>query len=162
MRSLVCYSCERCHNRYVCGNGDPDTRARGRGHHQAAATRHFSTADPVFRCFEVLILQLGLQIETLTKEQLYDYGQNFIRTQLATVQGAAIPLPYGGKNRAIMVAIDPDALYAKHLSATDISNAMNIQAPVLPAGQPKSAIASMWCCSTAARPLWRGSIKCPS
>jgi multidrug efflux pump subunit AcrB len=90
-----------------------------------------------FDASSVPIIQLGLQSDTLTEEQLYDYGQNFIRTQLATVQGAAIPLPYGGKNRAIMVDIDPDALYAKHLSATDISNAMNIQAPVLPAGTAK-------------------------
>ena len=58
--------------------------------------------------------------------QLYDYGQNFIRTQLATVQGAAIPLPYGGKVRAIMVDIDPNARYAKHLSATDVSNGMRV------------------------------------
>jgi multidrug efflux pump subunit AcrB len=85
----------------------------------------------------VPIIQLGLQSDTLTEEQLYDYGSNFVRTQLATVQGAAMPLPYGGKNRAIMVDIDPAALYAKHLSATDVSNAMNIQAPVLPAGTAK-------------------------
>ena len=61
----------------------------------------------------VPILQLGLHSNTLSEQQLYDYGQNFIRTQLATVQGASIPLPYGGKKRAIMVDIDPDALYAK-------------------------------------------------
>jgi multidrug efflux pump subunit AcrB len=90
-----------------------------------------------FDASSVPIIQLGLQSDTLTEEQLYDYGANFIRTQLATVQGAAVPLPYGGKNRAIMVDIDPNALYAKHLSATDVSNAMNIQAPVLPAGTAK-------------------------
>ncbi|MBV9507326.1 MAG: efflux RND transporter permease subunit, partial [Acidobacteriia bacterium] len=82
----------------------------------------------------VPILQLSIQSPTLTEAQLYDYGQNFIRTQLATVQGASVPLPYGGKARAIMVDIDPKALYANHLSATDVSNAMNIQAPVIPAG----------------------------
>ncbi len=48
-------------------------------------------------------------------------AQNFIRTQLATVQGASIPLPYGGKRAQVMVDIDPDALYAKELSATDVS-----------------------------------------
>jgi multidrug efflux pump subunit AcrB len=90
-----------------------------------------------FDASSVPILQLGLQSDSLTEEQLFDYGQNFIRTQLATVQGAAIPLPYGGKSRAIMVDIDPNALYAKHLSATDVSNAMNIQSPVLPAGTAK-------------------------
>ena len=56
---------------------------------------------------------LALQSDTLSEQQLYDYGQNFIRTQLATVQGASMPLPYGGKSRAIMVDIDPDAMYAK-------------------------------------------------
>ncbi len=90
-----------------------------------------------FDASSVPILQLGLQSDTLTEAQIYDYGQNFIRTQLATVQGAAIPLPYGGKSRSIMVDIDPNALYAKHLSATDISNAMNVQAPVIPAGTVK-------------------------
>jgi len=90
-----------------------------------------------FDASSVPILQLGLQSNTLSEAQLYDYGQNFIRTQLATVQGAAIPLPYGGKVRAIMVDIDPNALYAKHLSATDVSNAMNAQAPVIPAGTAK-------------------------
>ncbi|HEY2012802.1 MAG TPA: efflux RND transporter permease subunit [Bryobacteraceae bacterium] len=90
-----------------------------------------------FDAASVPILQLGLQSDSLSEQQLYDYGQNFIRTQLATVQGASVPLPYGGKSPAIMVDIDPNALYAKHLSATDISTAMNVQSPVLPAGTAK-------------------------
>ena len=90
-----------------------------------------------FDASSVPIIQLGLESDTLTEAQIYDFGQNFIRTQLATVQGAAVPLPYGGKVRAIMVDIDPNALFAKHLSATDISNAMNVQAPVIPAGTAK-------------------------
>jgi multidrug efflux pump subunit AcrB len=90
-----------------------------------------------FDASSVPILQLGLQSDTLTEEQLYDYGQNFIRTRLATVQGASVPLPYGGKARAIMVDIDPNAMYAKHLSATDVSTAVNLQAPVIPAGTAK-------------------------
>ena len=53
----------------------------------------------------------------------FDLAQNFIRTPLATVQGASIPRPYGGKQRQIMVDLDPEALYAKQLSATDVSNA---------------------------------------
>ncbi len=85
----------------------------------------------------VPILQLGLSSKTLSEQQLYDLGQNFIRTQLATVQGAAIPLPYGGKPRQIMVDLDPDALYAKQLSATDVSNALNLQNLILPAGTAK-------------------------
>jgi len=97
----------------------------------------FSPLIVAFDASSVPILQLGLQSDSLSEQQLYDYGQNFIRTQLATVQGASIPLPYGGKSPAIMVDIDPNALYAKHLSATDISNAMNLQSPVLPAGTAK-------------------------
>jgi len=62
----------------------------------------------------VPILQLGLSSDTLPEQQLYDLGNSFIRTQLATVQGAAVPLPFGGKIRQIMVDIDPRALQAKH------------------------------------------------
>jgi CzcA family heavy metal efflux pump len=85
----------------------------------------------------VPILQLSLSGEGMTESQLYDLGTNFIRTQLATVEGASIPLPYGGKQRQIMVDIDPNLLYAKHLSATDVSNAMNAQNLILPAGTAK-------------------------
>jgi CzcA family heavy metal efflux pump len=82
----------------------------------------------------VPILQLGLTGEGLTEQDLYDLGLNFIRTRLATVQGASLPLPWGGKSRQIMVDIDPNALYAKHLSAADISAALNSQNIILPAG----------------------------
>jgi multidrug efflux pump subunit AcrB len=85
----------------------------------------------------VPILQLGLSSDTLTEQDLYDLGQNFIRTKLATVEGAAIPLPYGGKTPQVMVDLDPDALYAKQLSATDVSNALNLQNLILPAGTAK-------------------------
>src|SRR6201994_4193092 len=82
----------------------------------------------------VPILQLGLSGEGLTEQDLYDLGLNFIRTRLATVQGASVPLPYGGKTRQIMVDINPDALYSKHLSASDISTALGNQNLILPAG----------------------------
>src|SRR6195256_5852801 len=85
----------------------------------------------------VPILQLGLNSETLTEQQLYDYGQNFIRTRLATIPGIVVPLPYGGKIRTVMVDLDPDALYGKGLSATDISNALNLQNLILPTGTVK-------------------------
>ena len=85
----------------------------------------------------VPILQLSIASDTLSEAQLYDYGQNFIRTQLATVQGASVPLPYGGKSRAIMVDLDPNALFAKRLSATDVSTAINLQSLILPAGTAK-------------------------
>ena len=85
----------------------------------------------------VPILQMGLSSKTLSEQEIYDLGRNFIRTQLATVQGAAVPFPYGGKSRQIMVDLDPDALYAKGLSATDISNAVSLQNLLLPAGTAK-------------------------
>ena len=85
----------------------------------------------------VPIIQLGLSSNTLTEQQLYDYGQNFIRTRLATVPGISVPLPYGGKVREVMIDLDPDALYGKGLSATDISNALNLQNLILPTGTVK-------------------------
>jgi multidrug efflux pump subunit AcrB len=90
-----------------------------------------------FDASSVPILQLSLSSKTLSEQQLYDYGANFIRTQLATIQGATIPPPYGGKQRQIMVDIDPSAMYARGLSATDISNALNAQNLILPAGSAK-------------------------
>src|SRR5229473_6426363 len=85
----------------------------------------------------VPILQLGLSSNTLTEQQLFDYGQNFIRTRLSTVNGIAVPLPYGGKVRSVMVDLDPDALYGKGLSATDVSSALNLQNLILPTGTVK-------------------------
>jgi multidrug efflux pump subunit AcrB len=85
----------------------------------------------------VPIIQLGLESKTLSEQELFDLGQNFIRTQLATIQGAAIPLPYGGKFRQVMVDINPDQLYAKQLSPVDVSNALATQNLILPAGDAK-------------------------
>src|SRR5579859_1955644 len=92
----------------------------------------------------VPILQLALESKTLSEQELFDYGQNFIRTQLATIQGASVPLPYGGKFRQIMVDIDPAALYAKHLSATDVANALNLQNLILPGAAPRWGTANTW------------------
>jgi len=85
----------------------------------------------------VPILQLGLSSEMLSEQEVYDIGSNFLRTQLATIQGASVPPPYGGKQRQIMVDIDPRQLYARGLSAADISNALNAQSVILPAGSAK-------------------------
>ena len=82
----------------------------------------------------VPILQLALSGEGLSEEDLYDLGLSFIRPRLATVRGASVPLPYGGKVRQIMVDADPNAMYARHLSASDISTALNQQNLILPAG----------------------------
>lgn len=90
-----------------------------------------------YNASSVPILQLSVSSKTLSEQELYDNGNNFLRTQLATVQGASVPLPYGGKPRQIMVDIDPQALYAKGLSATDITNAISAQNLILPAGSAK-------------------------
>jgi multidrug efflux pump subunit AcrB len=90
-----------------------------------------------FDASSVPILQLSLSSKSLSEQQLFDLGANFIRTQLATIQGATIPPPYGGKQRQIMVDIDPNAMYARGLSATDISNALNNQNLIIPAGTAK-------------------------
>lgn len=85
----------------------------------------------------VPILQLSLASQTLTEQQLNDYASNFVRVRLITVPGAAIPPPYGGKTRSVMVDLDPNALYANQLSAADISSALNMQNLILPSGTVK-------------------------
>src|ERR1700761_3320767 len=82
----------------------------------------------------VPILQLGLSGSGLTEEDLYDLGLSFIRPRLANVQGASVPLPYGGKVRQVQVDVDPNQMYAKHISASDVSTAFNQQNLILPAG----------------------------
>jgi multidrug efflux pump subunit AcrB len=85
----------------------------------------------------VPILQIGISSKTLSEQQLYDYGLNFLRTQLATVQGAQVPLPYGGKARQIMVDLDLTKLYSKGLSPADVNTALDAQNLILPAGTEK-------------------------
>jgi multidrug efflux pump subunit AcrB len=85
----------------------------------------------------VPVLQLGLSGNGLTEQQLNDFGQNFVRTQLATVQGAALAFPYGGKQRQVQVDIDTHKLQAYGLSASDVVNAVNAQNIILPAGDVK-------------------------
>src|SRR5579863_6344514 len=87
----------------------------------------------------VPILQLGLSSKTLSEQEIFDLGNNFIRTPLATVQGAGVSNPYGGKNRSVMVDLNLDELYAKQLSPVDVSNALNLQNLILPAGSVKIA-----------------------
>src|SRR6476660_3197934 len=87
----------------------------------------------------VPILQLGLSSQTLKEQEIFDLGNNFIRTPLATVQGATVSFPFGGKNRQVMVDLDLNDLYAKHLSPIDVSNALNLQNLIVPAGTAKFA-----------------------
>src|SRR5580692_13149871 len=80
-----------------------------------------------YNASSVPVLQLGLSGTGLTEQQLNDFGQNFVRTQLATVQGAALAFPYGGKQRQVQVDINTQKLQAHGLSASDVVNAMNAQ-----------------------------------
>ncbi len=85
----------------------------------------------------VPVLQLGLSGDGLTEQQLNDFGQNFIRTQLATVQGASLAFPYGGKQRQVQVDINTQKLQEHGLSASDVVNAFNAQNIILPGGDVK-------------------------
>ncbi len=90
-----------------------------------------------YNASSVPVLQLALSGEGLSEQQLFDFGNNYIRTQLATVQGAAIPFPYGGKQRQIQVDLDLAALQAKGLAPTDVVNAISAQNLILPSGTSK-------------------------
>jgi multidrug efflux pump subunit AcrB len=90
-----------------------------------------------YNASSVPVLQLGLSGEGLNEQQLNDLGQNNIRTQLATIEGAQTPFPYGGKQRQIQVDLDLHALQAKGLSPVDVVNAINAQNIIAPSGTMK-------------------------
>src|SRR4029079_1568505 len=90
-----------------------------------------------YNASSVPVLQLGLSGEGLSEQQLNDLGQNFVRTQLATVQGAALPNPYGGKQPQIQVDLDPAALKAKGLAPNAVVNAISLENLILPGGTSK-------------------------
>ncbi len=92
-----------------------------------------------FSASNVPILQASMSSSRLSEADLYDLGLQFVRTQLATVQGAQVPSPYGGMARQIAVDIDPMALYAKGLSPADVVNALSAQNLILAAGDAKIA-----------------------
>ena len=85
----------------------------------------------------VPILQLALSGQGLAEQQLFDLGVNFLRPQLVTIPGVAIPYPYGGKQRQVMVDLDTRMLQAKGLAPTDVLNALALQSLVLPSGTAK-------------------------
>src|SRR6202453_2113535 len=90
-----------------------------------------------YNASSVPVLQLGLSGLGLNEQQLNDLGQNTIRTQLATIEGAQTPFPYGGKQRQIQVDLDLHALEAKGLSPVDVVNAINAQNLIAPSGTMK-------------------------
>jgi multidrug efflux pump subunit AcrB len=85
----------------------------------------------------VPILQLALNSPTLSEGQVFDLGVNFLRVQLADIEGAAIPYPYGGKPRQVSVDLDPQALLSRGISGADVVNAVNAQNLILPQGTIK-------------------------
>src|SRR5262245_30016234 len=90
-----------------------------------------------YNAASVPVVLASLSSDQLPEQQLNDLGNNFIRTQLVTVPGSSIPVPYGGKLRVVNVDIDPDALYARGLSPQDVANAIFTQNVILPAGTTK-------------------------
>ncbi|MBV8553286.1 MAG: efflux RND transporter permease subunit [Acidobacteriaceae bacterium] len=85
----------------------------------------------------VPILQLALSGKGLQEQDLNDIALNFLRTQLVTVPGAVVPYPYGGKQRQVMIDLNPAQLQAKHLAPFDVVNAVNSQNLILPSGTAK-------------------------
>ena len=90
-----------------------------------------------YNASSVPIIQLALSGKNLSEQQVNDLASNFLRTQLATVEGAIFPNPYGGKQREILVDLDIPALQAKGLAPTDVVNAIGSQNLILPAGTVK-------------------------
>ncbi len=90
-----------------------------------------------FSASSVPILQLGLSGEGLSEQELNDLALNFLRTQLVTIPGAVVPYPYGGKQRQIMINLNPQQLQAKGLSPSDVLNVVEKQYLVLPSGTTK-------------------------
>ncbi len=85
----------------------------------------------------VPILQLALSGQGLSEQQLNDFGTNFIRQSLATVPGASVPWPYGGKQRQIMIDLSPAAMQAQGISPNDVVTAVTNQNLIIPAGTSK-------------------------
>ena len=85
----------------------------------------------------VPVVQLALSSDTIPEQQLFDLAVNFLRPQLVTIPGVQIPYPYGGRQRQIMVDLDPEKLHSFGVTATDVSNIINAQNLILPGGPAK-------------------------
>jgi multidrug efflux pump subunit AcrB len=90
-----------------------------------------------YNASSVPILQLALSSDSLPEAKLYDLGNTILRTQLATIAGASIPFPYGGKQRQVQVDLDPQQLRANGLSGNDVVKSIGEQNLILPAGTQK-------------------------
>jgi CzcA family heavy metal efflux pump len=85
----------------------------------------------------VPVLQMAFSSSSLSEQQVLDYSQNFARPRLTTVAGAAVPYSYGGKFRSVQIDLDPQAMQARGLSASDVQNAFSSQNQITPAGNIK-------------------------
>jgi multidrug efflux pump subunit AcrB len=90
-----------------------------------------------YNAADVPVIQLSLGSKTLSQQEISDLGNNFIRTQLVAVQGAAVPVPYGGKTRVVNVDLDPDALYSRGISPEEVTDAILAQNIIESAGTVK-------------------------
>ena len=85
----------------------------------------------------VPIIQLAMSSDRLTEAQLFDFGNQVIRSQIATIAGVSIPYPFGGATRQVQIDLKPDAMRAQGLSASDVNNAIANQNLIVPAGTEK-------------------------
>ncbi len=90
-----------------------------------------------YNAANVPVAQLNVYSDTLSEQSLFDYGLNFIRVKLFTIEGLSSPAPFGGVGRAVMVNINPDQLYAQGLSPQNIGDAVNQTSVTIPAGTAK-------------------------
>ena len=87
-----------------------------------------------FNASNVPVVQVTLNSKTMPEQQIFDYGLNFLRTRLFTIPGLSIPAPYGGKQRQIIVDVDPARLSSKGLSQMDVVSALQTTNVIVPAG----------------------------
>jgi CzcA family heavy metal efflux pump len=85
----------------------------------------------------VPILQLAMSSDKLTEAQLFDFGNQVLRSQIATIAGVSIPYPFGGATRQVQIDLRPDALRAQGLTPVDVNNTITNQALIIPAGTQK-------------------------
>ena len=107
-------------------------------HHPPDAAGHQSAlSSSIINASTVPVLQLALSSKTLSEQQILDLAQNTLRPALVSVPGATFPAPYGGKTRQVQIDLDPQAMQAHHVSATDVQTAIGNQTQIIPAGNIK-------------------------
>jgi multidrug efflux pump subunit AcrB len=90
-----------------------------------------------YNAANVPVAQLNLSSDTLSEQAIFDYGLQFIRVRLYSIEGISVPSPFGGRNPAVMVNLNPSQMYANGLSAQDVGNALTSSNIIIPAGSAK-------------------------